>query len=384
MRLEQKLLLSYQAAKRDRSPQKIEQFCEDVRDGFRQKHIKPGDLSIRRLFEAFVEGGRELAQIWRGEEVASYGIRLLEAAGSVNTAMFQFLTGNVIHEHFMDQWNDPEFIGDKLVTPMPTDLREEDIPGVSNFGDVAEAIGELEEYPMVTLSEETVRMPSIQKRGAAVAISEEMVAYDRSGLVLKQTADIARTLRLNKEKRILDVVCGIVNNYVRNGVASNTYLTSGSYVNHKTTNALQDWSDVEAVELLFGNMTDPNTGEVIPVIPKAILVPWALRHTAKHVIRATEVRQTTNTNTQTLSQSTLDDYDVISSQLVKQRTSSDSTWFMGDFKRAFVYREKKPVTVEPMPVGEKAWSRDMVAGWKCSEWGAVGVMEPRQVAKSTA
>ena len=138
-------------------------------------------------------------------------------------------------------------------------------------------------------------------------------------------------------------------------------------------------------------MTNPNTGELIVTTPSTIVVPWALKHTAKHVLNATSIQQNTplaatddTPVTSTFSKSTVDDYDVITSQLIKQRTSSDSTWLIGDPQRAFAYVENWPISVEPIPDGPMHSSRDIVSAWKCSERGTPGILERRHMIKNTA
>ena len=69
---------------------------------------------------------------------------------------------------------------------------------------------------------------------------------------------------------------------------------------------------------------------------------------------------------------------------MKSRSGSASTWFIGAPKKAFAYIENQPLTVEAAPIGDRSFSRDIVAGWKASERGVVGVKEPRYVIKCTA
>jgi hypothetical protein len=55
-----------------------------------------------------------------------------------------------------------------------------------------------------------------------------------------------------------------------------------------------------------------------------------------------------------------------------------TSWFFGDFKRAFAYMENWPIQVEEMPANAYiTWARDVVAGWKASERGVAAVQDPR-------
>ncbi|WP_437187850.1 hypothetical protein SH668x_001261 [Planctomicrobium sp. SH668] len=378
----------YEASQRDRTPHR---FVNDIKAGFESRQIDARNLSIRQLFEEFVAGGRELAESWKGQNgFGGYQVNLLESAGAVNLTAFQFLTGNMIYQAFKDKWDSPEFIGDQLMDTMKTNLAEEDIPGVGNIGNQSEEIGPGEEFPVAAMNEEVIHMPRVKKTGVRIELTQEIVAYDRSGLVLRQAASVAEGLRLSKEQRQLDVVCGLVNNYIRNDVASNTYQTSGSYVNFKTSNPLTDWTSINKAEQLFNEMVDPNTGDIVMTNANAILVPMALHAQALMILNSTQVSTYTGTNSaisaavRTDAPNFMKRYDVLTSPLVKQRTTSDTTWFMGNFKRAFLYREVRPLSVDPMPIGDEAWKRDLVAGWRASEWGVAGVYEPRHAEKNAA
>ena len=80
-------------------------------------------------------------------------------------------------------------------------------------------------------------------------VTREIIIADRTGILLKAAAETGHWCGLNKEKRVLDVVTGQVNNYKRNLTATNTYLTSGTYVNSQTGNALDgqgnEWRALE-------------------------------------------------------------------------------------------------------------------------------------------
>ena len=389
MRREKKMARLLEAATRDRNPRR---FYEEFHTALEAGEIRPEDYSIRDLFESVVPNGRELINSWRETRRGGYdldAIPLVEAHG-VGMQHFTHITGSMIYTKVKEPWSLPQFIHDKLVETVPSDLKQEEFPGIGGFGDQAEVVGEFDEYPMAGLNEEVIRMPATAKRGFQVAVSKEIVMFDRFGDVLRRAAEVGEWLALNKEKRILDAVLGITNTYIRNDVPYNTYLAAGAYINVKASNALADWTNVEAAELLWDDMTDPNTGELISVAPEAIIVPSALKYTARRVLHATEVRSDTNASAgtptrQTLSANPLDDpLEIVTGPYVKSRSGSASTWFIGAPKKAFAYIENQPLTVEAAPIGDRSFSRDIVAGWKASERGVVGVKEPRYVIKCTA
>lgn len=376
------------AAKRDRNPGR---FFEDFRGDLESKAIDPRRMSLRALFEEFVQDGTELIRDFApGKSQQDGAVRLVEQA--VDTSAFSNITGQIVYSMVLEAWNDPAFIGEQLCTVIPTEFSGEKIPGVSGLGDEAEAIGEGDEYPMVGNSEEWIDTPETTKRGFIVPVTKEAIFFDRTGLVLQRAAETGRWLGINREKRILDIALGVVSAYKRNGsTAIATYGdVSGTHTwdNLAGTNALVDWTDVENAMLLFDGMSDPNTGEPVMVMPRQIVVPSALAMTARRVLNATEIRfgDGASATTQTIAANPVAGIlDIVTSPYVKARTSSDSTWFIGDFKRAFAYMENWPITTVQAPVNsEMEFTRDIVSRFKVSERGAAAVIEPRYVVKCTA
>lgn len=388
----------YEAARRDRC---VHRFEEDVENHFRDMSIRRSGgrgINLHEIFREFVPDGGEILQSWSPQSGGPQsGIRLHEAG--VNTAMFSNITGQIVFSMILDEWNDPVYIADSLVTNTPTSFSGERIPGIGAIGDEAEVIGEGEAYPMAGVSEEWIETPETTKRGFIVPVTKEAIFFDRVGLVLKRAGDVAKWLRVNKEKRVLDAVLGITNTYTRNGGATtNTYGdNSGTHDwdNLAASNALADWTDIENALLLFDDLVDPNTGEPVLVNPNTIIVPTALSSTAQRILSATEVREVTNTNTTTISANPLAmprtggtnaaSWNVVSSQYVKARSSSASTWFIGEPQAAFAYMENWPISTTEAPTNsEMEFTHDIVSRFKVSERGVPAVIEPRKMVKSTA
>ncbi len=360
--------------------------CDDLLEGVQAGHLRVEELSLRGLFEALVEDGRELVRLLDPRQ--SGGTSLVEAAGAVDTSAFSNITGQLVFSKALEAFRDPAFLWPHVVETVPTQFSGEKIPGIGRLGDQAETVAEGQPYPLAGLSEEYVETPETAKRGFIVPVTKEAIFFDRTGLVLRRAAEVARWLGVNKEQRVLDVVLGMENPYRRNGTASDTYLASGAWTNIKASNALEDWTDIEAAELLFDAMSDPNTGEPITVLPNTIIVPSALKHTARRIVRAVSITHVDNTATadtvRTTSANPLDDYRILSSPYVKQATGSNSTWFVGEPQRAFAYMENWPLTVTQAPDNSEAdFTRDIVVRFKVSERGAAAVLEPRRMVKCT-
>jgi len=363
-------------------------FWEDLQGEIKTRRAY--DFSVRELFEHFVEDGREIVQSWSPRSGGgSSGVQLREA--SIDTSDFSNITGQIVFSAILEAWNGPEFIGEKLMETIPTEFSGEKIPGIGGLGDDAEVVNEAGEYPRVGLSEEWVETPETTKRGFITELTKEAIFFDRTGVLLRQASEGTRYLAINREKRMLDAVLGLTDHYKRNGATTAVAAYGDNSGTHNwdnlaASNALVDWTDVENAELLFDGMTDPNTGEPIMISRRQVVVPTALLHTARRIFNATVIRfgDGASSTTQTEGANLLDNYEIVSSPYVKARTSSASTWFIGDFQRGFKYMENWPITAVQAPTNSEAeFTRDIVQRFKVSERGSVAVTEPRYAVKCT-
>lgn len=392
-----------EAARRDRTlgrteHQRLARFNQDLSDEI-AAHDPIREFSIRQLFEAFVEDGMEIVNSWSGRRRGTRdGVRLVEAG--VDTSQFANITGQIVFNRILEVWNDPTFIGDRLMQTIPTEFNGEKIAGIGRIGDEAESIGESEAYPMAGVGEEWIETPETTKRGFIVPTTKEAIFFDRTGVIMQRATEVATWLRVNKEKRQLDCALGITSSYKRNGSAAIATYGDNSgthdWDNLAASNALQDWTDVENALLLFDDITDPNTGEPVVCNPNQVVVPSALSFTGRRILSATEIREVSNTNTTTLSGNPLggdrsglagsgQSFELLSNQYVKARTSSATTWFIGDFDAAFAYMENWPIQSVAAPSNSEAeFTHDVVHREKVSERGVCAVLEPRKVVKCTA
>ena len=151
-------------------------------------------------------------------------------------------------------------------------------------------------------------------------VTKEAIFFDRTHLVLARAAEVGEILGLNKEKRLLDLIVGVTNNYRPNGSAFNTYQTSSPWKNVITANELVDWTDVDAAEQLFADMIDPGTGEPVLVRGTTVLVMPAYRHAAHRVFNAAEITYTGGgAATATTAANPLGNYRVHESRLAYRR-----------------------------------------------------------------
>lgn len=388
------------------NPDKIRRFymnektrkdlLRDLQESIESKAIDYRDLSIRDLFESVVPAGPELLRAMSYRKSGGRTVRdILEAGGgeAVNTGDFANITGQIVYNKIRDAYQFPDALWPELCETMRSDfLYGERIPGIGGIGASAiEVVGEGEEFPLLGVNEEYVDAPAMNKRGFIVAVTREMIIMDRTGLLLERCGAGGTFVGINKEYRVLGVATGQVNNYNRNGVASNTYLTSGAYINRLSSNPLTDWTSIEAQELLFDGITDPNTGLPIILPAAQLLVPNALKRTANRIMMASEVAHVDNQpNARTVRQMYPNPmeqgfygnpkYKVLANAYVKAVSGSATQWYFGNFKKAILYREAwAQETLQAMDNNEQQFTRDIWLRFKVSECGSAFSYEPRHI-----
>ena len=372
-------------------PQKT---VEHLQEALEQGHLKAEDFSIREIAEVTL-GGERVRQL----DPRSGGGGLLEAGDGVDVTAFSNITSQVVQSRIMAAYSQEAFVVSKLVDTIPTRLDGEKIPGAGRISDDVAEVQPGMPYPNLGFGEDYIETPQTTKRGFIVPITREAIFFDRTHLVLQRAAEVGEVLGLNKEKRLIDLLIGVTNNYKWKGTDYSTYSSSGSgsppdgdWIN-QFTEELVDWTDVDAAEQLFADILDPNTGEPVLAGATTVLVMPAYRHAAHRVFNAAEITYTAaDAETATTAANPLGDYRVLESRLAYRRVIASGVaaaaakkwWFIGDFRKAFAYMENWPITVTQSPPNSEAeFNQDIVIRFKASERGAAAVINPRHVVKST-
>lgn len=359
-----------------------------LKEALQSGKLKARDFSVRALAEGFM--GSEWVRMLSSQKGGF--VSLQEATTAVSTAAFASITGQIVYNKILEDYNRPEFLHTDLVETIPTTFLDgERMAGIGHIGDKIETVNEGDPYPSAGINEEYIDTPATVRRGLIVPVTKDIIVADRTGLLLERAGNVGYWMGVNKEKRCLDEVFGITNTYKRNGTSTNTYLTSGAYINSHS-NTLVDWTDIENAELLLDAITDPNTGEPILHRPNTVIVPSALKKTAQRILNATEIGAVDNTNSATTVRMFSPNpspfyggsYKILSSPYVKARTTSSSTWFLGDPKRSFGYTEVwKAEVATAGNNSELAFTSDIVMRYKVSERGAVFTKNPRFMVRNT-
>lgn len=382
--------LNYRELRRRYDLDGARKTVEHLSEALDTKQLRPEDFSLRDLAEALVPDGREWVRLLDPRQQTP--APLLESEG-VDATAFQNVASQLIHTKILQAYTQEAFVVSKLVDTVPTRLDGEKIPGATRVADAIDEVGPGMPFPHLGFGEDYIETPSTTKRGFIVPVTKEAIFFDRTNLVLSRAAEVGEVLGINKEKRLLDLLIGVTNNYNQGGVAYDTYQASSPWINVLASNELVDWTNVDAAEQLLADILDPATGEPVLLGATNVLVMPAYRHAAHRVFNAAEIRYAASgSQPTTVAANPLGNYRVHESRLAYRRViasgeaaaDAQKWWFLGDFRRAFAYMENWPITVTQAPLGSEAdFTSDIVLRFKASERGAAAVLNPRYVVKNT-
>lgn len=150
---------------------------------------------------------------------------------------------------------------------------------------------------------------------------------------------------------------------------------------------LQDWTDIE--EVLHYRATqvkdDRIDGDQRPIVAPArqMLVPERLRGTARSIVHSTEIQVSTGDGETRFANPIHGTLEVLSSPFIdEQGGAAASDWYLGDFRRQFVWTEIWPVqTFLQRSESEAAFERDVVLRVKARYYGGISAVDTVFVTK---
>lgn len=377
------------------------ELCHRVSEAYREKHLDPMDFDLREAAEGLIEDGREF--------VAAMNPRremMVSESANVNTALFSFVTKSVISQRVMDSFNMEEFVLNRLIPTVKSDVQGEVIPGVQGIGDKAEIVGEAEFYPTVTFAEDWERSPIAFKKGMTIPVTREAVFFNRTGQILKMAAMVGEWLGVHREKEIADTIIdnprgsatgGMGNRLNWQGTLYATYDTGTNWTNSHA-NPLINYQDVEQAETLFDNMLDPWTGEPITLGGTQILGPTAMRFKIAELATADSIVNITGSATvENRFPNPLKGLTAATSRILYRRiinggnagtavsaSNAAQYWYYGDLRRAFEWIEHWPLVVEQLGAGSWLdWTQDILVAYKTRYYGTAATRQPRVVVRNT-
>jgi len=376
-------------------------FSESIAKG----DINPRGISLRGLAEGIIgDDWADQLNRFNGPDRV-----FMEATEAVDASNFAAITGQILITTVHEKYKLASFIGDQLVSSIPAgqNLSSEIIPWLSDISPSPDTVQPGMPYPQTQFSGNYVRIPAIEKVGRICAITAEMIYSDKTAQALASAESVGNYCGLVREERILNTVLGLTNNYVYGTAAGsestlNTYSTTAQsgmtygFINKVGSYALSNWASINTLEQLFYQMKDPNTGKPIDIFGpgmQMLVMPFQKYSASRILNPATTTKNgpyaTSGDVEQLESPNPLDNnYGILTSAHARNllvtsgisATNADKYVYLGNFKKAFVWREAKPMEVVQAPANNWAeFNQDIAVAIKASWWGSAGVMDPRYV-----
>ena len=383
-----------QAVGRRQAQRLVEAFTENLLEC---KKVSWKDFDVQEAFTALVPGGGSiLRSLWNRSQGKARFQRLQEAGDAVNLGAFTNISGQFFINRIMEDYQKPTLLWPRLVNSQKTtEILGERNSRIGEIGDkFSDTVKEGDTYGRVGLTEEYTLHPALQKRGKIIDLTREVLISNRTGDLMRKAGYIGEWLGIREEKQVLTTVLGVTGcqqyRYM-NQTAVDPYQATTPFANIQTGNALVNWRSVEAARLKQAALTDPVNGEPIMVESPMLLVPPALEDTARYIQNATAVEMVDNTaaaNTvRTITGNPLAGrkLEILSNQYVRSIGGSDTTWWYGDFPKAFLRRYAWEIEVlQAAGDRDMKFERDIWASWKASVMAITSPEEPRYATKNTA
>jgi len=366
---------------RQHGAQKTRDFFGDC---LKEGKIKSHNISLRNLAEGIC------GYDW--QDKLKTPVHVLESGDAVDSSAFSNITGQLLVNEIKEKYEAQAFIARDLVDTVPItngNLGEQKVPFLSDVVDEPRKLQQGERYPHTEFQEQWIEYPAPEKYGQICNVTMEAIFSDLTQQIIESARNVGERVAIWQEEKILDTVLGLSNTHKWNGTTYSTYLDSGNWINKKASTPLTDWNSINVAEQLFSEILNPVTSKPINVQPDALLVMPFKFYTAKRVTSATETRHTDNSH-ETLAPNPLDTtYPVYKSQYAYRQiinsgvtaTNARDWWFLGQFKKAFCWREVYPLKTEEAP----AWNplkfeADIAMQVRAGIFGVPGVKDPRYVA----
>ncbi|QDT15130.1 phage major capsid protein [Alienimonas californiensis] len=389
-------------------------FYEKTRDLLTAGTLTPDDFSLRRLAEAcgifgspsfggpgdrgVSDGLAALREAAAGPDRAPVAL-LSEHAPGARTDLFRVVTAELLARKVAEGYDAAAgLIGDALVTVVKATGRGAKIAGFTATASPT-TIPEGHKYEESTFAEKFVTSEE-SKQGRILSVTEELIAFDQTGEVFRRAVRLGEGLRQERERTIVRAVADAEPGkpvYRPGGVGETLYAADGSNRNligpanttsptHASALPLDDWAALDAARGYRATevLDDRVDGQRRPILAPAtqVLVPESLAGTARGIVEATEIRRTVD-GTTTVSGNPHRRLEVLSSPFLDELGAEGRRdWYLGDFRKQFVWTEVWPVqTFLQRSDGPAAFERDVALRVKARYFGGVSATDTAFVTK---
>jgi len=302
------------------------------------KVIRITDPQAQTLIEKVVDH-KGLSTLDGGEILKEHfgraGYRTLQEAAT--TAIFPALLRDGLKAIMFNSYNMATTTYQQLVFNEPSNKPAEDWLELNTLGTLP-AVGEGTPYPEVDGAvDRAVRIVNV-KRGMRFSITEEMIKFDRVGMIKQYPTDLGRAAKMTIEQSVYTVLA-----------------TSGNYVRNSTTadndigaNTASTTFSAEGLNLAYATlrtMRDRKSQQPLGIMPDTIIVAPQLEMAAKQLLLspllwgAAAVSATAAYGTGT----TNPFRGLITNIIVSPFLSSSYGWALGQAGKGLVYQEVDPL-----------------------------------------
>lgn len=380
-----------------------------LKDALAVKSFKPHELDLGHLFvecfgwHAFQHCRQSLSESAERAAKVMSEARLEEAAGANSSDAFLNITQQFAYQAVLDAYDIPARIFVNAIPTRPSKFKFERVPGITHIGDEVDVVDEGKPFPEVGVGEDWIDTPETKKRGMVARATKEAVFFDQTGLFLERLNYLGEWLGVNDEKRAITCVVDAgetAKNKYRYTWRNTTIATYGdnsgdhTWDNLVASNALVDYTDIQAAWQALVEITDPYTGEPQNVAIKHICVPPALAFTVPFALKGMVKRTAPGYATSGVPAGTeipnpvvdiVGSIQTMSSQLFRSISGSDSDWFIGDIGASFEQIENWPLTVTTLGAGSQLeFDQDIVFQSRVSKRSTFNTKQPRKMLKNTA
>lgn len=317
------------------------------REMLEEKKLRPEDCSIQEIFE------------------------------SVSSDLAPVITGEVINAKIIQAFNEQDLIGDKLCTTIPSKYKTDKITGWEAVP-MPDAVPEGAEYNESDFAEKYVESTNA-KFGRLISVTEEMVKFDQTRSVLEHARKIGQKAALHRERKIIYGIQDLVDykSYYPSGVQTDLYSTTNG--NLVTSAPYGESGLLKILEAIHEQSDEENDPIFIPNSQAICLVPINLWIQAVQMSESAEVPEGSE-NAKNVFRGT---FIPLTSPYVSNQ--SETTWYYGNGKEAFVWTEVWPLEVltQVKDTGD-LFTRDIAARYKVRYFGNLACVNPKYFYKATA
>lgn len=327
--------------------------------------------------------------LYRGIETA---MRLdPDLTEAIATTTFQSINRTQVVDEVLQGYAEVARVGRDLVTMSNQPGKKSGTMARATTSGTLTAIKEGEEYPQIGLSDKNVTFKPTKYAGQ-IPLTVETVMEDQTGTVLDEARNVGREGGAIEEKTILNTIMDLAGfqGYRPAGVTTTLYVDGGDESqtqtptnNIKTSNALENWTDIDAARVLLGTKVKENGEPIATPVNLALLAPIALQGAGGYIVQNTKDTRANRGANAPREVLNLPGGNFYSPYLDAQ---SVSTWFLGDFKRQFtqvIYWALKAFFVQGTTNSEMAL-RDIWGAYAASIFFDVIARDFRFVIKNTA